>query len=84
MFLDRMFSYNFSSMPLYFSEKLMSIQIDLPWFSLRSPCEDSVSPTKGDSGSYGSMYQRLGANYDLHFSSSAYSFLVIARKLSKT
>lgn len=41
MFLDRMFSYNFSSMPLYFSEKLMSIWIELPQFSLepvREPC----------------------------------------------
>lgn len=37
MFLDRMFSYTFSSMPLYFSEKLTSIRTDLPQFSLRSP-----------------------------------------------
>lgn len=56
MFLDRMFSYTFSSMPLYFSEKLTSIQTDLPQFSLRSPRGDSVLSSEGDSRSHGFMY----------------------------
>lgn len=76
MFLDRMFSYNFSSMPLYFSEKLMNYPDIPPSVLSDKPVRDLCVTQQGGLRKLPLHVPEIGCYLvNLHLASSACSVI---------